>query len=139
MSYPVNDPVVTLNYGEKRAKYAKGYHTGIDLVSNSGDDDILATRSGYVAVAIASGEKKGASPNAWGNYIIINADGGSYSIIHAHLSGILVAEGQYVNKGDKIGIMGNTGNSTGKHLHFEARLTPWENGNDVNPITILNE
>lgn len=74
----------------------------------------------------------------YGNYITLDhgADdtGTSYATRYAHLSSLAVSEGQLVNRGDIIGYVGSTGNSTGYHLHFEVI----KNGSRVNPMDYFN-
>ena len=56
-----------------------------------------------------------------------------YSTVYAHQSRIFVKVGDYISRGDVIGWVGSTGNSTGPHLHFEIRV----NGNPVNPLKYI--
>ena len=65
-----------------------------------------------------------------GNYIAIR-HGRQYMTAYMHLDKILVKPGQQVKQGDKIGLSGNTGRSTGPHLHFELHI----NNKPVNPLT----
>lgn len=65
----------------------------------------------------------------WGNYVVVD-HGGGLSTLYAHCRAIYVSEGQYVTKGDVIGLVGCTGWSTGDHLHFEVR----EDGYRVDPF-----
>lgn len=58
----------------------------------------------------------------WGNYIRFDTPDGKYSIFFCHLASRSVIKGQKVKKGDKLGVMGNTGKSTGSHLHLEIRF-----------------
>lgn len=58
----------------------------------------------------------------WGNYVRLDTVDSKYSQFFCHLASRSVAKGQKVKKGDKLGIMGNTGKSTGPHLHLEIRL-----------------
>ena len=67
--------------------------------------------------------------SAWGNYIIIN-HGGGYTTLYAHLSRRNVAKGDTVKQGTVIGKSGNTGYSTGPHLHFEIN----QNGTSKTPL-----
>lgn len=75
-----------------------------------------------------AGQKSG-----YGNVIIINHRNG-YETLYGHLNSIGVKVGQVVEKGESIGVMGNTGRSTGTHLHFEII----KNGTVENPLTYLN-
>ncbi|NHN32249.1 M23 family metallopeptidase [Paenibacillus agricola] len=98
-------------------------HKGIDLTSSN--KTILASDTGKVSFTGNGG--------GYGNYIIIDHLNG-YKTLYGHLSSIQTSVGQIVEKGEKIGIMGSTGNSTGVHLHFEVIR------NDVseNPSKYLN-
>jgi len=70
----------------------------------------------------------------YGNCVRVD-HGGGYVSIYAHLSVIYAVKGQVVKAGDILGITGNTGNSTGPHLHFEVRL----NGSPVDPQPMIDE
>jgi murein DD-endopeptidase MepM/ murein hydrolase activator NlpD len=72
------------------------------------------------------------SQNGYGNTIIVDHRNG-FQTKYAHLRKITVRSGENVAKGDVIGIMGNTGNSDGVHLHFEV----FKNGRVVNPSKYL--
>ncbi|MEI6040466.1 MAG: LysM peptidoglycan-binding domain-containing M23 family metallopeptidase [Candidatus Berkelbacteria bacterium] len=100
------------------------YHTGIDLTSRSGTT-ILASASGTVTLYRGWG-------GGYGNHIVIN-HGNGYSTLYGHMSAFTVSNGQYVNQGQQIGIMGSTGWSTGTHLHFEIR----KNNSPQNPLNYL--
>ena len=65
--------------------------------------------------------------------VYINHDDGRQTR-YGHLSKILVKTGQRVNQGDKIALSGNTGRSTGPHVHFEILI----NGSQVNPLDYMN-
>jgi murein DD-endopeptidase MepM/ murein hydrolase activator NlpD len=69
----------------------------------------------------------------YGNAIVID-HGGGLTTLYAHQSKLLVSVGQTVNRGDTIGYVGSTGNSTGAHLHFETA----ERGTRVDPMKYLN-
>ncbi|WP_188207436.1 peptidoglycan DD-metalloendopeptidase family protein [Alkalibacillus aidingensis] len=100
------------------------YHRGIDIAGVS-DRSILAADNGVVVSA-------GWGNNSYGNRVVIDHNNG-YETLYAHLSSIDVSVGQTVRKGQKIGVMGSTGNSTGTHLHFEIT----KNGSLVNPVDYL--
>lgn len=90
-------------------KYWSG-HQGIDIANGTGTP-IYAADAGYVVMA-------GRDTWGYGNQVLIN-HGNGYLTRYAHLHKILVTAGQSVSKNQKIGLMGNTGRSTGPHLHFE--------------------
>lgn len=103
---------ITQDYGVKNTRYKDGEHTGIDIVLD--DPNVTAFAEGTV--------KEAGYNKAYGNYVLID-DGMVYTHRYAHLAdgSITVKTGDYVNAGDKIGVMGSTGNSTGEHLHYEVR------------------
>ncbi|MFW6363839.1 MAG: peptidoglycan DD-metalloendopeptidase family protein [Spirochaeta sp.] len=100
------------------------FHNGFDIANATGTR-INAARVGRVADA-------GVHPT-YGNYVIISHDGGFQSL-YAHLHTITVRRGQYVATGQRLGTMGNTGRSTGPHLHFSI----FQNGNPVDPQRYLH-
>jgi murein DD-endopeptidase MepM/ murein hydrolase activator NlpD len=99
-------------------------HNGIDLGGQRGVD-IYATGNGYIDVS--TGVKSG-----YGKQVLIN-HGFGYQTRYAHLSKITVVSGQYVKRGEKIGELGNTGRSTGPHLHYEVIYM----GKHLDPINFL--
>lgn len=101
-----------------------GFHTGIDF---TGSDSIYSTCDGIIDSINYS--------NAYGNYIIIKEDEASRYHYFCHLKSVKVKKGQRVNRATIIGIMGATGNVTGKHLHYEIRKTKGNlvESNLVNP------
>jgi murein DD-endopeptidase MepM/ murein hydrolase activator NlpD len=111
-------------------RYTSGYgvrwgrmHEGIDMAGSHGSP-ILATGDGTVVHA--------GWENGYGNLVRIKHDFGMETR-YGHMSKIRVSVGQKVSRGDKIGDMGNTGRSTGTHLHYEVRT----NGTAVNPMTFI--
>lgn len=100
-------------------------HKGIDLSTYHSGDPVIATASGQVVtVGFDSG---------YGNYVIIKHNHGFYTRF-AHLNSFTVQKGQLVNQGDLIGYVGNTGVTTGPHLHYEVHI-----GSDVvDPAKYLN-
>jgi len=108
---PVNG-VVTARYGEQRSingSAPSGHHSGTDLGAMEGTP-VTATNSGRVVLA--------KQLKVRGNMVIIDHGGGLFSG-YCHLSEIDVTEGQMVHGGDVIALSGNTGLSTGAHLHWE--------------------
>jgi murein DD-endopeptidase MepM/ murein hydrolase activator NlpD len=98
-------------------------HAGIDIAAPTGTP-LRAADSGRVAIAGWVG--------GYGNYTCIQHNG-AMSTCYGHQSSIGVSVGQSVSKGQVIGALGNTGNSTGPHLHFEVRI----NGSPVDPMGYL--
>jgi murein DD-endopeptidase MepM/ murein hydrolase activator NlpD len=100
-------------------------HWGIDLAGNDGEG-VYATDAGVVVYA-------GWNDWGYGNMIMVD-HGNNFQSLYAHLSGISVGCGQSVGQGDLIGAIGNTGRSSGSHLHFEIRaISSWVNPWDVLP------
>jgi hypothetical protein len=100
-------------------------HWGIDIAGNTGEG-VYATDAGVVVYA-------GWNNYGYGNMIMVD-HGNNFQSLYAHLSGISVGCGQSVGQGDVIGAIGNTGRSTGSHLHFEIRaISSWVNPWDVLP------
>ena len=100
-------------------------HNGLDLKVNIGDT-IVAAFDGKVR--IVKYERRG-----YGKYVVIRHDNG-LETIYGHLSKQLVEENQLVKAGEPIGLGGNTGRSTGSHLHFETRFL----GIAINPIYMFD-
>jgi murein DD-endopeptidase MepM/ murein hydrolase activator NlpD len=98
-------------------------HNGTDMAGAYGTP-IFATADGVV--------KEAGWDSGFGRKVTIRHDFG-VETIYAHLSGIDVSVGQRVSRGDRIGDMGNSGRSTGTHLHYEVHL----NGTPVNPMTFI--
>ncbi len=116
----------TLPYGRPLAHYTwiRGYvpggHTGVDLAADIGEP-VLAAGAGTVVYA-------GWNDTGYGNVVVI-AHGAAFTL-YGHMSSINVRCGQQISAGQVIGAVGNTGNSSGPHLHFEVRDA---NFNVLNP------
>lgn len=118
-------PTISHKVSSTFGKRSRGdYHTGIDLCGKYGDD-IYAYKSGKVI-------KVQYSNVSYGNMVLIEHNDGTKTR-YAHMSSIIVSNGQYVDCGRKIGYMGSTGNSTGNHLHFEIII----NNKAVNPYSYI--
>jgi len=98
-------------------------HEGVDLAAPVGTP-LYATADGVVSFA---GQQRG-----YGNIVIIQ-HGFGLETRYAHQSRLRVKKGQRVSRGERIGDMGNTGHSTGPHVHYEIRL----NGKPINPMTFI--
>lgn len=106
---PTKSRVITSNYGRRWGRN----HRGLDIKVYIGDT-ICAAFSGKVRVVKYDG-------NGYGKYVVIRHNNG-LETIYGHMSKQLVHENQIVRAGQPIGLGGNTGRSTGSHLHFETRL-----------------
>lgn len=101
------------------------YHEGVDI-STSRSEPVLATADGTVLRSGWAGE--------YGKAIEI-AHGDRYTTLYGHLEQTLVAEGQTVHRGDRVGLVGSTGRSTAPHLHYEVHV----DGRAVNPLEYILE
>lgn len=99
--------------GGRRTQGIHG-HNGIDIASSIGTP-IVASAGGKVIIAKSSGYNGG-----YGKMVIIIHDN-NIQTVYAHMNAVYVTSGQIVNQGQVIGELGNTGRSTGPHLHFEVR------------------
>ncbi|MEU9479577.1 M23 family metallopeptidase [Streptomyces sp. NPDC048191] len=125
---PIADSYVSTGYKASSSLWSSGSHTGIDFHAASGTP-VHAVGSGTVVSTGWGG--------AYGNQIVIRMADGMYTQ-YGHLSSIGVTAGQHVTPGQQIGLSGSTGNTTGPHLHFEARTTP-DYGSDVDPVAYLRK
>ncbi len=118
---PVSGAVKTSDFGERWGRM----HNGVDLGVVTGTE-VRASRAGTVTKA------------GWGGaygYCVFIDHGDGVETRYAHLSELNVSEGDYVSQGDVIALSGNTGRSTGPHLHFEIRI----NDEPINPEDYLSE
>ncbi|MCL7487116.1 MAG: M23 family metallopeptidase [Desulfobulbaceae bacterium] len=125
---PLGRPVpgkISSKFGNRTdpIKKRQAFHPGIDFRGNTGDE-IKATADAVVKTA--------ASNNVLGNHIIL-AHGNGYESIFAHLHKRLVKKGDKVKRGQVIGHIGNTGRSTGSHLHYGIRY----NKKSIDPMKYL--
>lgn len=113
---------ITSHYGWRNDPFTgeKSFHTGIDIAPALGTP-ILATHDGVITTVIHSG-------TGYGNYVVITGKDG-LSTLYAHMDTISVTAGSEIRRGEVIGTVGSSGNSTGPHLHFEVRI----NGGTLNP------
>jgi murein DD-endopeptidase MepM/ murein hydrolase activator NlpD len=120
---PTTNTKITSKFGPRRRRM----HQGIDVKVYIGDT-IRAAFSGKVRVVKNQGRRTG-----YGKYVIIRHENG-LETVYGHLSKQLVNEEQYVEAGEVIGLGGNTGRSTGSHLHFETRFL----GQAINPAFMFD-
>ena len=110
---------ITSAYGWR----SSGFHHGTDISARYGDS-VRASAAGRVSFVGYRG--------VYGKMVTIEHPDGSETL-YAHLSSIKVSNGQRVNRGEVIGAIGTTGNSTGPHLHFEVK----KGRKYVNPVSVL--
>ncbi|MER5889114.1 M23 family metallopeptidase [Streptomyces sp. NPDC001941] len=123
---PISGSYVSTGYKTGGSIWSSGSHTGIDFHAASGTP-VHAVGLGTVVEAGWGG--------AYGNNVVIRMNDGTYTQ-YGHLSSIGVSVGQTVEPGQQIALSGNTGNTTGPHLHFEARSGEGY-GSDMDPIAYL--
>jgi murein DD-endopeptidase MepM/ murein hydrolase activator NlpD len=114
---PLPGYAVTTPFGVP-GSWAAGYHTGEDYSTHGATGErVEATRAGKVVDV----------GNVWGSdygyQVVVESDGIRHG--YCHLASIAVEPGQHVDAGDRVGGSGNTGNSTGPHLHYEERTSPY--------------
>lgn len=99
--------------GGRKSQGLHGYNA-IDIAASVGTP-IRASADGLVIIARASGYNGG-----YGSYVVIAHSNGTQTL-YGHMNKVLATQGSYVSKGEIIGLLGNTGKSTGPHIHFEIR------------------
>lgn len=109
MFTPTRNYNLSARYGQA-GSWSRGYHTGLDFAAAPGTPVFAALAGKVIEVEYAG---------AYGNNIVILHDNGRKTR-YAHLSATNVKQGQKVLRGQRIGAVGSTGNSTGPHLHFEV-------------------
>lgn len=135
--------IVGYPFGIEDDSYSLGYHTGTDFPASGTDfqnPDLYSVVNGEVVYVFKDSAGTGTSP-ALGNQVMIKDNITGYFYRYCHLDSVNVSVGDKVTLKTKIGVMGNTGNSSGTHLHLE--LTPtmeWKDFmNPVEPLGIPNE
>jgi murein DD-endopeptidase MepM/ murein hydrolase activator NlpD len=133
---PIPHATITQGFGPTSFTFEAAYagfahfHTGIDLAVPLGTP-VFAAADGVVVLAGSMTDASGALVG-YGNYIVIQHDAG-LKTLYGHLLAIGVKEGQVVKRGQLIGLVGSTGNSTGPHTHFEVRI----DNSPVDPLQLL--
>jgi peptidoglycan hydrolase CwlO-like protein len=119
--------VVSSTYGARWGTF----HYGVDIANSGSNVPIVAAADGVVVTAHFS--------SSYGNvvYIAHSINGHVYTTVYAHMSKYIVSTGQTVTKGQQIGVMGSTGDSTGQHLHFELYNGAWAYHSAINPMGIV--
>jgi murein DD-endopeptidase MepM/ murein hydrolase activator NlpD len=120
--WPSNDPArqIMSAYGPRNGRL----HAGIDIDARR--------KSPVVSTAYGTVEDTGRDRGGYGKYVLIN-HGNGFETLYAHLAWIKTKRGKYVERGDRIGKVGKTGNSTGYHIHYEIR----RDGKAINPAPYM--
>ena len=127
MGSPIAGKVPSTKYKQVGRHWSRGYHTGVDYAVPIGTD-VLAVADGVIDPATWG--------KSYGTQLVQKLDGGWF--IYAHLSKTLVKPGDKVKEGQVIAKSGNTGNSTGPHLHAELRSkSHWSSGTDLDPAKLI--
>lgn len=113
----------TAFFGQAGGSWSSGHHTGLDFATATGTP-VFSALAGKVVESGWGG--------AYGNHIIVRHDNG-VETLYAHLSSASVSKGERVLRGQRIGAVGSTGNSSGPHLHFEVI----KNGEQRDPAAFL--
>ena len=119
LAWPLSAPI-----GDPFGPRGNRFHAGIDLIANLGAP-VAAAAPGRVVFA-------GPAQGGWGKLVVVLHRSGVRTL-YAHLSAIDVDRGEAVNTGDRVGLVGATGDASGPHLHFEVRLR----GAAVDPLSAL--
>jgi peptidoglycan hydrolase CwlO-like protein len=126
--------IISSGFGTRPGFRPGEFHYGVDIANHGANVPIVAAADGVVIRAAYS--------NSYGNYVIIthSLNGKIYTTVYAHQQRLLVSSGAEVSKGQQIGIMGSTGDSTGQHLHFEIHIGQWVKNtiNAVDPQSIIS-
>lgn len=127
MPSPIKGKTPSTAYRKLGSMWSKGYHTGVDYAVPIGTD----------VHAVADGKVTSANwGQAYGQQLVTTVNGGWF--IYAHLSATLVKPGDVVTAGQVIGKSGNSGNSSGPHLHAELRSAArWSAGKDLDPYLLI--
>jgi murein DD-endopeptidase MepM/ murein hydrolase activator NlpD len=135
MKKPIIDGYIVSGFGFRMIKWfgkmINQFHPGLDISTKNSNPLVFAAYSGIIYQLGYS--------TSFGNRIWIKNDVGYYAV-YAHLKEINsnLVPGSKIKEGDYLGIMGNTGMSFGRHLHFELREAPYAGAKSIHPIEIEN-
>ena len=120
---PLKEAVITSGFGSRELNGEEQIHKGIDLGADEGTE-ICAAFDGTVTISMED--------PSYGNYVVLSHDD-EVKTLYAHCSKLLVKKGDKVKAGDKIALVGATGDADGNHLHFEVLI----DGKNIDPSGIL--
>lgn len=135
---------ITSNYGMRNLDGEEKMHNGIDIGGTESSTNVIASRNGTVVSTIdddggacVNGDESCGS--SYGNFVIIQHVDGNYTL-YAHLAegSITVKNGDTVSQGQVIGKLGDTGRTTGPHLHFEVRVGGNDSSSSQDPLNFVD-
>ena len=126
---------ITSPYGNRVLNGVSGFHAGLDIVGQD-SDEIVSVAGGCVLWSQIITDRNNPTWE-WGNYVAVTGEDG-VTIYYCHMAERKVKAGDRVKAGDVIGIMGNTGYSFGKHLHFEVRPNNYKAANAADYLGVPN-
>ena len=131
---------MTQGWGSNPTFYSQFKYSGVPLRGHNGLDFGTAMHTPLTAVDEGSVKRTGFDPGGFGHFILLQHEWGES--LYAHLDVVQVEQGQSVDAGAVIGLSGNTGASTGPHLHFSIRLNPYRRtdgwGGFANPVPFMD-
>lgn len=129
---PYDNCYISAGYGYYSPFGSSEWHNGIDICVSGGSagKDIVAAQNGKVIAAGKSGDSRG-------TYVAID-HGQGITTVYYHCSKVLVSVGQFVNKGDRIALIGQTGRVTGPHLHFGVHISDGNSVKKVDPLKYVS-
>lgn len=143
--FPVNEPYVKTAGFNSSDSVHNGHHDGVDFVPLN-NESVLSSTSGEVIEAKNTCDKYGgylgnSCGGGFGNHIVIACKVGNkkYHITYGHMANIKVNQGDTVKQGQNIGTVGNSGNTTGKHLHFQIDIETNGGYQAINPETLIKQ
>lgn len=128
--WPVDNPVITATFGENRSEH---FHNGIDI--GGGAQPVSAIKAGEIIFQFNENSRYDNIPTGLGNFIVIEHEQ-EYRSVYAHLEeSSMVSDSLNITASDTIGVIGNSGRSYGKHLHFS--VIDNKIGQIINPLLVL--
>jgi murein DD-endopeptidase MepM/ murein hydrolase activator NlpD len=137
---PFQEPMpMTQGWGSHPAFYSKFKYDGVPLKGHNGLDFAVPMRTLLIAVDAGNVKRTGFEPNGFGHFVLLRHDWGES--LYAHLEEVHVQRDQTIDSAQVVGLSGNTGASTGPHLHFGIRIIPYHRrdgwGGFANPIPFM--
>lgn len=143
-NYPVNEPyVITAGFNSDDSVH-NGHHNGVDFVPLDNESVISSTSAKIIEVEKSCSKYGGYLGNicggGFGNHIVLQTtqDKTKYQVIYGHMADVKVEVGDKVKQGQVIGTVGNSGNTTGKHLHFQVERFKDNTYVPINPEELLS-